>query len=1212
MKTINRQKLLFQSMVFMVCSLISINVKGQTPDSDKNYILGVELLEPVTAVPTDLNTLPDGHKKVSIMYFDDLGRENQSIMHKATPEGKDIVTIFEYDGFGRQSKDYLPAPTQQSNGLFITDPTAAYTAHYGAAPYNTDIYYSEKKIESSPLNRILKQAAPGDDWQLDSGHEIKFGYYSNNAKEVDLYWTDNGVLKKGGYPAIGDTYPARALRRIITTDENGNSVYEYKDKKGRLVLSRTFVEKDQTPGRSNPDPKTTEKADTYYVYDIYGNLSFVIPPKAAAITSTGTVPAAVIEELCYRYTYDNRRRITERQLPGKEVEYMVYDKQNRLVATQDGEMRKTSFKFPSGMTGKAWAFTKYDKFGRILYTGLYRSDDERIDIQSEVDNMGNNSEITSGQFTQNGITAYYSSHLAFPAGHTASDSDLLTVSYYDEYKTDLLTADGISIPTVIEGQNIREGGNGETESLKGLPTISHIRVLPDEGWERAYTFYDEKSRPVYTHKINHLGGYTIVKTKLNFRGAPEYTISLHKRNSAAPELEIKDIFVYDNMERMTRHTQSLNNSSTENLIALNEYDKLGQLKIKKIGGTQNGADRWQEVDYSYNIRGWLTDINDTEQLQKTGKPADLFAFKINYNNTVAGDFQTAGLDVQPLFNGNIAETYWRTASDNTLRGYGYAYDELNRLKSAYYRKPNTITPLPQTFDEYLAYDLNGNITGLQRYSGNDTPGSAQLTDELDYSYFTNSNRLREVTDNQNSSIGFDDGNTTGDDYEYDLNGNMTKDKNKGITSILYNHLNLPVEIIWSSTKKIEYLYNAAGVKVRKKVTNGTNIKTTDYLDGFQYNDNFLEFFPHAEGYVKATPTSLNQNNPEYSFNYVFNYTDHLGNVRVSYTKDPQTGNLKILDESHYYPFGLKHQEYSTFGFVNNPIQGVVIAPLINNPYKYEYNGKEWQDELSLNMYDMDMRQYDPAIARWVVMDPVIHHSMSPYSAFDNNPVFWADPSGADSEFFSAFPDQNIDHYGTSNTIDIANIMEANQKMENTMLMIEALIKLAEDYGGKNSQTGVQPDNGDNGMQENPTPWDLNGDGILQKIEADYWYIKGEGKSITVDGNKIDLKGIDASDLIYNKETNTYSLNTTKAFIQLPYETAATYGGSTFKLVDGKWQMQSQEYHYRMRDWNSFENIGRNILTIVGDPNQTIRPSQMNTVNRQIPSKGTSYFINIKY
>src|SRR5690554_510047 len=45
---------------------------------------------------------------------------------------------------------------------------------------------------------------------------------------------------------------------------------------------------------------------------------------------------------------------------------------------------------------------------------------------------------------------------------------------------------------------------------------------------------------------------------------------------------------------------------------------------------------------------------------------------------------------------------------------------------------------------------------------------------------------------------------------------------------------------------------------------------------------------------------------------------------------------------------------------------------------------------------MDLRQLDPAIGRWVVQDPVIHHEFSPYSAFDNNPVYWADPSGADA------------------------------------------------------------------------------------------------------------------------------------------------------------------------------------------------------------------------
>jgi hypothetical protein len=46
---------------------------------------------------------------------------------------------------------------------------------------------------------------------------------------------------------------------------------------------------------------------------------------------------------------------------------------------------------------------------------------------------------------------------------------------------------------------------------------------------------------------------------------------------------------------------------------------------------------------------------------------------------------------------------------------------------------------------------------------------------------------------------------------------------------------------------------------------------------------------------------------------------------------------------------------------------------------------------------MDFRDYDPAIARWTGIDPVTHHNMSPYMAFDGNPVFWADPSGADAD-----------------------------------------------------------------------------------------------------------------------------------------------------------------------------------------------------------------------
>tara|TARA_B100001245_G_scaffold236483_1_gene227666 strand:- start:621 stop:1544 length:924 start_codon:yes stop_codon:yes gene_type:complete len=65
-------------------------------------------------------------------------------------------------------------------------------------------------------------------------------------------------------------------------------------------------------------------------------------------------------------------------------------------------------------------------------------------------------------------------------------------------------------------------------------------------------------------------------------------------------------------------------------------------------------------------------------------------------------------------------------------------------------------------------------------------------------------------------------------------------------------------------------------------------------------------------------------------------------------------------------------------------------------HKYLYNGKELQDELSLILYSMDLRQLDPSIARWTSVDPVVHFSLSQYNAFDNNPAFYADPNGGNS------------------------------------------------------------------------------------------------------------------------------------------------------------------------------------------------------------------------
>lgn len=399
--------------------------------------------------------------------------------------------------------------------------------------------------------------------------------------------------------------------------------------------------------------------------------------------------------------------------------------------------------------------------------------------------------------------------------------------------------------------------------------------------ETSYTLYDYKYRPIRSYTNNYLGGYTYTDSKLDaFSGQLQYTVQKHKRTGYDAELTVKEAFTYSAQNRLPTHTHQINGGA-EQLLAENTYDELGKLTSKKVGNTS--ALPLQKVDYSYNIRGWLTKINEIGNLQQGTDPADLFGFKINYN-TVDGNVNAAN----KLYNGNISETFWSTATDGGfVRNYGYKYDQLNRLKDATYQKSGQVTGM---YNENLSYDKNGNIMNLSRYGDRDEQYLPIQIDYLQYGYATNSNKLLSVADNSNNTSGFKDGNTTGDDYVYDVNGNMTVDKNKNITSIVYNHLNLPTKIVFA-TGNIVYFYNASGQKVQKVVTENITVTTTDYLGGYQYIKKTasepveLQFFPTAEGYVKNTPVSGTN-----TYSYVFNYTDHLGNTRLSYTQDTATGS----------------------------------------------------------------------------------------------------------------------------------------------------------------------------------------------------------------------------------------------------------------------------------------------------------------------------------
>jgi RHS repeat-associated protein len=713
------------------------------------------------------------------------------------------------------------------------------------------------------------------------------------------------------------TYALGELYKTVTTDENNNNTEEFKDKEGHVVLKRNY--------------DSGVAHDTYYVYDVYGNLTYVLPPKAEGDTSP-----TVLDELCYQYQYDYRNRLVAKKLPGKQWEFMVYDKMDRVVATGP------AFSPFSDVTGSGWLITKYDVFNRVVYTGWLNSvqvnSTERSTMQQTQNNATTINESKQASGTIDTIAVNYSNNVA------PTSFKLLTVSYYDDYAIPNVSG----LATSVANQTV-------TTATKGLATGSWTRVPTTTAETKAETtsiLYDAKFRPIRSYTTNYLGGYTYTDSKRDaFSGLLQYTVQKHKRTSGDSELTVKEVFTYSPQKRLLTHTHQINGGA-EQLLADNTYDELGKLTSKKVGNTS--AMPLQNVNYTYNIRGWLTQINEIKALQKGTDPKDLFGFTVNYN-TVDGSTSAAS----PLYNGNIAETFWSTATDGGfVRNYGYKYDNLNRLKDATYQKSGQLTGM---YNENLSYDKNGNILNLSRYGDRDEQYLPIQIDNLEYGYATNSNKLMSVVDNSNNTSGFKDGITTGDDYVYDANGNMTVDKNKNITSIVYNHLNLPTKIIFP-TGNIVYIYTASGQKVQKVVTENTTVTTTDYLGGYQYQNTVLQYFPTVEGYVKNTANV---------FSYVYNYTDHLGNTRLSYTKDTTTGSLKILEENSYYPFGLKHQKINDDNFQPG--------------YKYKYQGQERQDELGLNWDSFKFRNYDYAIGRFMSIDPLAekYSYQSPYNFCEN-------------------------------------------------------------------------------------------------------------------------------------------------------------------------------------------------------------------------------------
>jgi RHS repeat-associated protein len=717
------------------------------------------------------------------------------------------------------------------------------------------------------------------------GHAVKKFYGLNVANEV-LDWTYNYSTKlvEAGTASAPVYYPANKLVVVKTYDENNNLVLEYLDESGKTLLKRVQTGTVQTPVND------ANFAATYYVYDDFGNIVCVVPPEAVSrlateyfhSTATATTKNSFLNRWTFQYSYDSRGRLTRKKMPGVKSIYYVYDYRNRVILTQDGNQRKSI----SGALLKEWLFTKYDKFNRSIITGLYThtgNDTSQFEMQAYVNTIMTSGNQFFEDYDGSPSTDGYTNRV-FPT----TNKTHYTVSYYDSHNfmADLLA--GSSVYQFVSSDIPDQGA--KQNSLKTLPTGSKINILGSSDYLWNVTYYDSKYRTIQTIQQTLHSGNDRKTSKLDFTGRVLKTKSTYNVNNTTTTSEYENVVDHAGRALVAKHSI---NGNTPIVVAGFYYNELGQL-VKKgqhnpnyppiVGGDYASAAAAalpgfsQVIDYRYHIRGWISRINNSDvgPVADGNAVPDYFGMEFAYNNVLSG------LTTEKLFNGNVSAIKWGKGSGGSVaqQAYTFRYDPMNRLKFADHFDKGTSGWVANSnpYSETLTYDLNGNIKTLVR-KGFKGAG----LDNLTYGY--SGNQLTYVSDSHNASEGFIDGNTSADDYSYDSNGNLIKDKNKGLLNnndIRYNFMSLPREVK-KGVEAIRYTYDATGRKLVQEVYDGsTLLKRTDYIGEMLFESTtatpVLSFIQHIEG--RAIPNGA-------TFEYQYNINDHLGNNRITYTTKPQ-------------------------------------------------------------------------------------------------------------------------------------------------------------------------------------------------------------------------------------------------------------------------------------------------------------------------------------
>ena len=180
--------------------------------------------------------------------------------------------------------------------------------------------------------------------------------------------------------------------------------------------------------------------------------------------------------------------------------------------------------------------------------------------------------------------------------------------------------------------------------------------------------------------------------------------------------------------------------------------------------------------------------------------------------------------------------------------------------------------------------------------------------------------------------------------------------------------------------KLAFFYNDRGHRIRKESYLSTNAEVTYYVRDVSGSVMAI-YTKSGQGQVEQKEIPVYGASrlgvyytDEKEGGYVYQITDHLGNVRAVVLKDGNNA-LSLTNRTDYYPFGMP--------MPNKNIEG---------DYRYGYQGEYAEEDPETGLNAFQLRMYDSRIGRWISPDPK-GEFFSPYLAMANNPVAVTDPDG---------------------------------------------------------------------------------------------------------------------------------------------------------------------------------------------------------------------------